>query len=127
MAAERKPLFWMGSAKADLKAFPDDVQDVMGYALDFAQQGKKHPDAKPLKGFAGAGVLEVVDDYDGNTYRAVYTVRFAGAVYALHCFQKKSKRGVATPKQDIDLIERRLKRAQEHYAEWRKSQKEKQP
>lgn len=99
----------------------------MGYALDFAQQGKKHPDAKPLKGFAGAGGLEIVDDYDGNTYRAVYTVRFAGAVYVLHCFQKKSKRGVATPKQDIDLIERRLKRAQDHYAGWRTSQKEKQP
>ena len=108
----------------DLKVFPDEVQDVMGYALDFAQQGQKHPDAKPLKGFGGTGVLEIVDDYDGDTYRAVYTVKFAHAVYVLHCFQKKSKRGIATPKQDMDLIESRLKRAREHYAEWSKSQKE---
>src|SRR5215813_7451199 len=124
MAAARKPLFWMGSSKVDLKVFPDEVQDVMGYALDFAQQGQKHPDAKPLKGFGGTGVLEIVDDYDGDTYRAVYTVKFAHAVYVLHCFQKKSKRGIATPKQDMDLIESRLKRAREHYAEWSKSQKE---
>jgi len=124
MAAARKPLFWMGSSKVDLKVFPDEVQDVMGYALDFAQQGQKHPDAKPLKGFGGTGVLEIVDDYDGDTYRAVYTVKFAHAVYVLHCFQKKSKRGIATPKQDMDLIESRFKRAREHYAEWSKSQKE---
>src|ERR1051325_10623567 len=110
----RKPLFWMGSAKADLKTFPDEVQDVMGYALDLAQQGKKYPDAKPLKGFGGAGVLEIVDDFDGDTYRAVYTVRFAGIVYVLHAFQKKSKKGVATPKHEIDLIKTRLKRAEEH-------------
>jgi phage-related protein len=124
MVVARKPLFWMGSSKVDLKTFPDEVQDVMGYALDFAQQGKKHPDAKPLKGFGGAGVLEIVGDYDGDTYRAVYTVKFAHTVYVLHCFQKKSKRGIATPKQDMDLIESRLKRAREHYAEWSKSQKE---
>ncbi len=114
----------MGGSKADLKTFPDEVQDVMGYALDFAQQGKKHPDAKPLKGFGGAGVLEIVDDYGGNTYRAVYTVKFADAVYVLHCFQKKSKHGIATPQQDIELIERRLKRAREHYTAWRARQKE---
>jgi len=113
----------MGASKADLKTFPDEVQDVMGYALDFAQQGKKHPDAKSLKGFGGAGVLEIVDDYDGNTYRAVYTVKFADAVYVLHCFQKKSKHGIATPQQDIELIERRLKRVREHYTAWRASQK----
>ena len=124
MATVRKPLFWMGASKADLKAFPDEVQDVMGYALDFAQQGKKHSDAKPLKGFGGAGVLEIVDDYDGDTYRAVYTVKFPEAVYVLHCFQKKSKQGITTPKQDINLIERRLKRAREHYADWSKGQKE---
>ena len=117
----------MGSSKADLKTFPDEVQDVMGYALDFAQQGEKHPDAKPLKGFGGAGVLEIVDDYDGNTYRAVYTVKFAEAVYVLHCFQKKSKHGIATPKQGVELIERRFKRAQEHYAEWKASRKEDKP
>ena len=123
MEIVRKPLFWMGASKADLKTFPDEVQDVMGYALDFAQQGKKHPDAKSLKGFGGAGVLEIVDDYDGNTYRAVYTVKFADAVYVLHCFQKKSKHGIATPQQDIELIERRLKRVREHYTAWRASQK----
>ena len=99
----------------------------MGYALDFAQQGKKHPDAKPLKGFGGAGVLEIVDDYDGDTYRAVYTVKFSAAVYVLHCFQKKFKHGIATPQQDLDLIEIRLKRARDHYAAWSKRQKEKQP
>jgi phage-related protein len=114
----------MGASKADLKTFPAEVKDVMGYALDFAQQGKKHPDAKPLKGFGGAGVLEIADDYDGDTYRAVYTVKFAEAVYVLHCFQKKSKQGIATPKQDIDLIGRRLKRAREHYDDWSKGQKE---
>jgi phage-related protein len=117
----------MGGAKTDLKTFPDEVQDVMGYALDFAQQGKKHPDAKPLKGFGGAGVLEIVDDFDGNTYRAVYTVKFADAVYVLHCFQKKSKHGIATPQQDIELVERRLKRAREHYSEWKADQKENKP
>ena len=102
----------MGSSKADLKTFPDEVQDVMGYALDFAQQGKKHPDAKPLRGFGGAGVLEIVDDYDGNTYRAVYTVKFAEAVYVLHCFQKKSTKGIGTPKPDMDVIRNRLKEAE---------------
>jgi phage-related protein len=80
-----------------------------------AQCGEKHPDAKPLKGFQGAGVLEVVEDFDGDTYRAVYTVRFVGVVYVLHVFQKKSKRGIATPKPDMDLVEGRLKRAKEHY------------
>jgi len=113
----------MGSAKADLKTFPDEVQDVMGYALDFAQQGKKYPDAKPLKGFGGAGVLEIVDDFDGDTYRAVYTVKFAAVVYVLHCFQKKAKQGRATPKQDIELIERRFKQAQTHYTAWKAERK----
>jgi len=117
----------VGASKADLKTFPEEVQDVMGYALDFAQQRKKHPDAKPLKGFGGAGVLEIVDDYDGDTYRAVYTVKFSAAVYVLHCFQKKFKHGIATPQQDLDLTESRLKRARDHYAAWSKRQKEKQP
>lgn len=92
----------------------------MGYALDVAQQGGKHADAKPVGGFGGAGVVEIVDDYDGNTYRAVYTVKFEGVVYVLHVFQKKSKRGIQTPKPEVDLIKSRLKRAQEHYAEWTK-------
>jgi len=121
---DRKPLFWIGSSKRDLKEFPDEVQDGMGHALDIAQQGKKHRDAKPLSGFGGASVLEIVEDHDGDTYRAVYTVRFVGAVYALHAFQKKSKKGIATPKPEIDLIKGRLKKAEEHYTDWSK-QKEK--
>ena len=116
----RKPLFWMGSTRRDLKNFPDEVQDVMGHALDMAQQGKKHLDAKPLSGFGGASILEIVEDYDGDTYRAVYTVRFAGAVYALHAFQKKAKKGISTPKPEIDLIKSRLKKAEEHYVDWSK-------
>ncbi|WP_459573853.1 type II toxin-antitoxin system RelE/ParE family toxin, partial [Cupriavidus sp. 8B] len=84
-------------------------QDTFGYALHLAQVGSKHSQAKPLKGFGGAGVLEVVEDHQGGTYRAVYTVRYAGAVYVLHCFQKKSTSGIATPKPDMDLIEARLK------------------
>ena len=92
---------------------PEDVQDTFGHALYLAQTGDKHRAAKPLKGFSGAGVLEVVEDYEGNTYRAVYTVRFGEAIYVLHVFQKKSKSGISTPKQEIDLIESRLKQAQE--------------
>lgn len=122
----RKPLFWIGSTKRDLREFPDDVKNVMGHALDIAQTGKKHPDAKPLSGFGGAGVLEIVEDYAGDTYRAVYTIRFAGAVYALHAFQKKSKKGIGTPKQEIDLIKNRFKKAEEHYAEWCKQKESKQ-
>jgi phage-related protein len=87
----------------------------IGYALHFAQAGDKHPSAKPLKGFGGAGVLEVVEDHDGDTYRAVYTVKLAGIVYVLHVFQKKSKRRGATSKQDIDLIRLRLQAARKHY------------
>lgn len=104
-----KPLYWVGSARKDLRVMPEDVQDTFGYALHLAQVGEKHAQAKPLKGFSGAGVLEVVEDHQGDTYRAVYTVRYAAAVYVLHCFQKKSTRGIATPKPDLDLIEARLK------------------
>lgn len=107
MIGLRKPLFWIGSTKRDLKTFPDEVQDMMGHALDIAQQGKKHQDAKPLAGFGSAGVLEIIEDYAGDTYR-----------YALHAFQKKSKKGIETPKQEIDLIRSRLKKAEAHYAEW---------
>ena len=113
-----KPLFWIGNSKNDLKDCPDKVQDNIGYALQWAQNGGKSPDAKPLKGFGGAGVLEVVDDFDGNTYRAVYTVRFSHAVYALHIFQKKSRKGIETPRQEIDLVKARLKRAEAHYTAW---------
>lgn len=93
---------------------PDGVQDTFGFALHLAQIGKKHEQAKPLKGFGSAGVLEVVEDTDGNTYRAVYTVKFGNAVYVLHCFQKKATRGIATPKPDLDVIRERLKAAQTH-------------
>lgn len=96
----------------------------MGYALDVAQHGGKHPDAKPLRGFKGGGVLEVVDDFDGDTYRAVYTVKFAGFVYLLNAFQKKSKHSIATSQQDIDLVKKRLKAAQEDYLEQAAKEKE---
>jgi phage-related protein len=119
MPSELKPLIWVGSAKADLKAFPEDVRLVMGYALYLAQAGGKHPGAKPLHGFGGAGVLEVVEEHDGDAYRAVYTVRLAGVVYALHAFQKKSKSGIKTlfrsiktPQREIELVRRRLKAAE---------------
>jgi len=92
----------------------------MGYALHFAQHGDKHPAAKPLKGFGGAGVLEIIEDHDGDTYRAMYTVRFAGAVYVLHAFRKKAKKGIATPKRDMDLVKARLKRAREHFRQEQK-------
>ena len=113
-----KPVEWIGSSLSDLKDFPDEVQEFVGYALYIAQCGDKHPSAKPLKGFKGSGVVEVVDDFDGDTYRAVYTTKFADVVYVLHSYQKKSKQGITTPKQDIDLIEVRLKRAKEHYSEY---------
>ena len=107
-----KPLVWIGSSRKDLKSFPEDVRDLFGYALYVAQMGGRHPDAKPLKGFGGAGVLEIVDDYAGSTYRAVYTVRLSGAVFALHAFQKKSTTGIATRRHDVDLIRQRLKQAE---------------
>ena len=110
-----KPIEWISSSRNDLRKFPEEVQQMVGFALYRAQLGKKHPDAKPLKGFNGAGVLEIVEDFDGDTYRAVYTVKFEEIIYVLHAFQKKSKRGIATPKKDIDLIEARLNRAKEHY------------
>lgn len=88
---------------------PEEVRDTFGYALHLAQAGLKHPDAKPLKGFGGAGVLEVVESFEGDAYRAVYTVRYAEAVFVVHCFQKKSTQGIATPKPDVELIKSRLK------------------
>jgi phage-related protein len=103
-----KPVHWVGSSLDDLRELPDEVQSDIGHALYVAQQGGKHPDAKPLKGFTGASVLEVVENYDGEAYRAVYTVKLASAIYVLHVFHKKSKQGIATPQADIDLIKRRL-------------------
>ena len=104
-----RPLYWVGSSKKDLLALPEEVVDVFGYALYLAQIGKKHDQAKPLKGFGSAGVLEVVEDWQGSAYRAVYTVRFRCGVFVLHVFQKKAKRRIATPKADLDLIRERLK------------------
>jgi phage-related protein len=111
----KKALAWVGSSRDDLRAFPQEVRSIMGYALLLAENGDKHPDAKPLQGFGGAGVVEITDDYDGNTYRAVYTVKFESAVYVLHAFQKKSHKGIATPKSDLDLIKTRLKQAEEDH------------
>lgn len=108
------PVHWVGSSKDDLRGFPQDVVDDMGYALGVAQLGGKHPSAKYWKG-EGAGVFELVERFDGNTYRAVYTVRFEGVIYVLHAFQKKSPSGIRTAKTDVDLVGERLKRAQEHY------------
>jgi phage-related protein len=112
-----KHILWVGSSKKDLMAMPDEVKSAFGFALYLAQQGKKHQNAKPLKGFSGAGVLEVVEDCLGDTFRAVYTVKIAEVIYVLHCFQKKSKRGIETPKQEIGLIRDRLKMAQDHAKE----------
>jgi phage-related protein len=102
---------------------PKEVSYVFGYAIFLAQMGGKHPDAKPLKGFGGAGVLEVVGNFDGDTYRAVYTVKFAGVVYVLDAFQKKAKKGKATPKVDMERIKARLKLAEEHYREHYRAKK----
>lgn len=98
------------------------MQRNIGYALYFAQVGDKHPSAKPLQGFGGTGGLEIVEDHDRDAYRAVYTVRFAEVIYVLHAFKKKAKRGIKTPQQEIDLIKARLKRAEEDYRQWRKTQ-----
>lgn len=108
-----KPVVWVGSAREDLRAFPGPVQDHMGYALYVAQMGGKHHSAKVLTRFGGAGVLEVVKDFRGDTFRAVYTLRYAGAVYVLHAFQKKSKSGRQTPQRDIEMIKRRIRDAEE--------------
>ena len=110
---EPKPLVWLASTKKDLMALPEEVIDTFGYALHLAQTGKKHEHAKPLHSFGSAGVLEIVEDWRGNAYRAVYTVRFVAAVYVLHVFQKKAKSGIATPKQDMELIRERLKTAEQ--------------
>jgi phage-related protein len=110
-----KPLHWIASSKDDVKDFPHDVRREVGFALHLAQLGDKHLGAVPMLGFGSAKVLEVVIDDDGDAYRAVYTVKFAKAVYVLHAFQKKSKRGIETPKLDIEKIKSRLKLAEQHY------------
>jgi phage-related protein len=110
-----KPLHWVASSLEDVRTLPRAVQRSIGVALRAAQLGRKHESAKPLKGFKGAGVLEVVEDHDGDTYRAVYTVRFAGCVYVLHVFQKKSRSGIRTPRHVMDLIRARLRMAEQDY------------
>jgi phage-related protein len=112
MEPDAKPLIWVGSSKKDLCALPDDVRRFFGHALDIAQRGNHHRAAKALRGFTGAGVLEVVEDAAGGTYRAVYTVRYREAVFVLHCFQKKSKCGIGTPSEEMDIVRARLKVAE---------------
>ena len=110
---KRKELVWIASSRRDLKRLPEALQKIFGVALDAVQLGKTPPIAKVLKGHGGAGVLELIEDDSAGTYRAVYTVRFSTAVFVLHVFQKKSKRGIETPKHDIDLIAERLKQAEQ--------------
>jgi phage-related protein len=121
MQRRPKPLRWIASSRKDLRRFPEEVKDVMGFALYQAQMGGKHASAKALKGFSSAGVLEIIDDYDGDTYRGVYTVNFKGSVYVLDVFQKKSKKGSKTPQGDIDRIKKRLKMAENDFAERRQA------
>jgi phage-related protein len=111
IARPPKPIRWLGDSLNRLRNFPEDVKDDLGAGLMWAQMGDKHADAKPMRGFGGASVLEIVENHDGDTYRAVYTVRFKERIYVLHCFQKKSKKGSETPKHDIRLIEERLEQA----------------
>jgi phage-related protein len=119
-----KAVVWIGSTRTDLGSFPEDVKDAIGYALYIAQRGGKHAKTKPLRGFGGAGILEIIEDHAGDTYRAVYTVRLTARIYVLHVFQKKSKAGIKTPKPEIELVKSRLKRAEEEHARWLEAQKE---
>lgn len=116
LALGEKPLYWVGSSKRDLLEFPEAVKDTIGSALSLGQFGGKHPAAKPWKG-EGPGVLEIIEEYQGDAYRTVYTVRFQRAVYVLHAFQKKSPRGVKTARPDVELVARRLRAAQQDYEE----------
>src|SRR5882757_3325708 len=108
-----KPLLWVGSSRRDLLAMPKKVKRAFGHGLNEVQEGRTPESAKAFTQ-AGGGVMEVVEDHDRNTYRAMYTAKLANAVYVLHCFQKKSKSGIATPKPEIDLLDQRLRMAQEH-------------
>ncbi len=117
MQSELKPVRWVGSSRRDLRSFPAPVRRDIGQALYAAQWGEEYSCVKALQGFGGRSVLEIVAPYAGDTYRAVYTVRFEDAIYVLHAFQKKSKRGVSTPKKEIDLIKRRLAAAEQDYRE----------
>ncbi|MDZ4654267.1 MAG: type II toxin-antitoxin system RelE/ParE family toxin [Coriobacteriia bacterium] len=118
-----KEVMWIASSLRDLQAFPDSVKQAMGFALFQAQCGGKHVQAKPLKGFKGGGVLEVVEDYDGDTFRTMYTVRFSDVVYVLHSFQKKAKKGTETPKHEIDIVKARLRMAAQLHEQRAKQKK----
>ena len=115
MERKLKPVRWIGSSLKDLRVFPPEVRKEVGYAIYAAQKGDTDPSAKPMKGFPGASVMEIVAPFDGDTWRTVYTVRLKDIVYVLHAFQKKSKSGIATPKKEIDLIRRRLATAEREY------------
>jgi phage-related protein len=114
---DRKPCVFIASSRRDLKRFPEKVRNRMGYALSRVQEGEEPLGAKALKGFGGRTVLELIEDFDSDTYRAVYTVRFVGVVYVLHAFQKKAKKGIATPQHEVELIKTRLRDAETHYRE----------
>ena len=114
-ASGLKALNFVGSSRADVKAFPEEVRQDIGYALFEAQRGQKSAAAKPLQGFGGAGVLEIIERHDGDAYRAVYTVKFRSVVYVLHCFQKKAKHGIKTPQREVALIKQRLQTAEHDY------------
>ena len=115
LGRDLRPLLWVGSSKGDYRRFPARVQEAMGFGLYLAQTGQHPPSAKPLKGL-GAGILELIEDFAGDAYRAVYAVRFSKAVYVIHAFKKKSKRGIRTPQREIDLVRRRLREAELDYA-----------
>jgi phage-related protein len=121
-----KPVLWVGSSRRDIKTFPRPVQREVGHALYAAQCGEEYPSVKALKGFGGRTVLEIVAPHEGDTYRAVYTVRFYAAVYVLHAFQKKSKKGIATPQKEIELVKQRLAAAELDYRERQKRDEEEQ-
>jgi phage-related protein len=114
---KEKPIVWIGSSKKDLMTLSEDVIDVVGYALYYAQMGNKHDDAKVLRGFHGASVIEIIADDQAGTYRAVYTVKYKEVIFVLHVFQKRSKSGIATPKKEMELVDARLKQAEEIYKE----------
>lgn len=115
-----KPLFWVASSKKDLQGLPEETQRSVGYALFRAQEGKIHIHSKPLKGFGGNSLIEIVENEGSSTYRVVYTVKFEDAIYVLHAFQKKSHKGIETPRHEIELIKQRLKEAHDHYLRWSK-------
>ncbi len=124
IAVDLKPLAWIGSSREDVRSFPEEVKDAFGFALFIAQRGGRHRDTKPLKGFGGAGVMEIMSSQGGDAYRAVFTVRFAERVYVLHAFQKKSKRGIATPRREIEIVKARLRLAGQEHARWLAASKE---